>query len=83
LLGLFQRRLFFTLKLDQLFPGSPQTDLVFFQLCLKCGSGEVPMVEPRLGLVHQCLQNRDLFAPGGSVIARCGRELLSTEKGGK
>ncbi|MBW1723447.1 MAG: TetR/AcrR family transcriptional regulator [Deltaproteobacteria bacterium] len=41
-----------------------------------------------IGLVHQYLQNRDLFAPGGSVIARYGSELLdhfmkllSTEKG--
>jgi AcrR family transcriptional regulator len=28
------------------------------------------------GLVHHYLSNRDLFAPGGSVIRRCGNELL-------
>lgn len=41
-----------------------------------------------IGLVHYYLQNRDMFAPGESVIARRGQELLdhymklvSTEKG--
>lgn len=29
-----------------------------------------------IGLVHHYLMNRDLFAPGESVIARRGRELL-------
>jgi AcrR family transcriptional regulator len=28
------------------------------------------------GLVHHYLSQRDLFAPRGSVIARCGKELL-------
>lgn len=30
-----------------------------------------------LGLVHYYLINRDLFAPGKSVIATCGKELLN------
>jgi len=29
-----------------------------------------------MGLVHHYLTHRDLFAPGGSVIRRCGKELL-------
>ncbi len=29
-----------------------------------------------LGLIHYYLANRDLFAPGKSVIATCGKELL-------
>lgn len=29
-----------------------------------------------IGLVHHYMVNRDLFAPGGSVIARRGKELL-------
>ncbi len=29
-----------------------------------------------LGLIHYYLANRDLFAPGKSVIATCGQELL-------
>ena len=29
-----------------------------------------------IGLVHYYLANRDLFAPGGSVIKRCGPELV-------
>lgn len=29
-----------------------------------------------LGLIHYYLANRDLFAPGKSVIAACGRDLL-------
>jgi len=53
LLGLFQRRLFFSQELDQLLLGPQQADLVFFQLCLQCGPGEVRMVEPRFDLVQQ------------------------------
>jgi AcrR family transcriptional regulator len=30
-----------------------------------------------LGLIHYYLANRDLFAPQGSVIAKCGQDLLS------
>jgi AcrR family transcriptional regulator len=30
-----------------------------------------------LGLIHYYLTNRDLFAPGKSVIATCGKELLN------
>jgi AcrR family transcriptional regulator len=30
-----------------------------------------------LGLIHYYLANRDLFAPGKSVIATCGKELLN------
>jgi TetR/AcrR family transcriptional regulator, acrEF/envCD operon repressor len=30
-----------------------------------------------LGLIHYYLTNRDLFAPGKSVIATCGRDLLN------
>ena len=30
-----------------------------------------------LGLIHYYLANRDLFAPQGSVIDRCGQDLLS------
>jgi AcrR family transcriptional regulator len=29
-----------------------------------------------VGLVHHYLSQRDLFAPGGTVIRRCGQELL-------
>jgi len=30
-----------------------------------------------LGLIHYYLANRDKFAPGGSVIAVCGKDLLN------
>lgn len=30
-----------------------------------------------LGLIHYYLANRDLFAPGKSVIATCGKDLLN------
>lgn len=30
-----------------------------------------------LGLIHYYLTNRDLFAPGKSVIATCGKDLLN------
>ncbi|MCA9244165.1 MAG: TetR/AcrR family transcriptional regulator [Phycisphaerales bacterium] len=30
-----------------------------------------------IGLVHHYLMNRELFAPGGSVLARCGDELVA------
>lgn len=30
-----------------------------------------------LGLIHYYLINRDKFAPGGSVIATCGKDLLN------
>ncbi|MCE2982698.1 MAG: hypothetical protein LW832_03930 [Parachlamydia sp.] len=30
-----------------------------------------------LGLIHYYLMHRDLFAPGASVVARCGKDLLN------
>ena len=30
-----------------------------------------------LGLIHYYLTNRDVFAPGKSVIATCGKDLLN------
>lgn len=35
------------------------------------------LVNSWLGLIHYYLVNRDLFAPGKSVIATCGKELLT------
>lgn len=34
------------------------------------------LVNSWLGLIHYYLMNRDLFAPGKSVIATCGKDLL-------
>lgn len=31
-----------------------------------------------LGMLHYYLQNSELFAPGGSVLKRCGKELVDT-----
>ena len=68
LLGLFQRRLFFSQELDQVILGSQQADLVFFQLRLQCGPGEVRMVEPRFGLIQQLDKVRLGAGDGNAVL---------------